>query len=86
MQAKTPQYLYSKFNTNYKYKTRQATGGLIRCTRTPELDIARDSFCWRATELYNRLPVEIRNKKTLMQFRTSVKSWVKQNIEITSNG
>ena len=83
MQARTPKYLYSKFNTNYQYKTRQATSGLIRCTRTPELDIARDSFCWRATELYNRLPVEIRNMKTLMQFRENVKSWVKQNIEIT---
>ena len=82
-QVKTPKYLYIKFNTNYKYKTRQITYGLMMCTRTPELYIALDSFCWQATELCNNLPVKIRNKKTLMQFRTSVKSWVKQNIGIT---
>ena len=83
MQAKSPKYLYSKFNTDYHYRTRQAEEGKIRCTRTPELDLARDSFCWRAADLYNRLPFEIRSMKNLTQFKTSVKGWVMKNIEVT---
>ena len=83
IEAKSPHYLYSKFNTNYYYRTRQADSGKIRCTRTPELDLARDSFCWRAAELYNKLPSEIRSMKTLTLFKTGVKEWVKNNIEVT---
>ena len=83
MQAKSPKYLYSKFNTGYNYRTRQADSGMIRCTRTPELDLARDSFCWRAADLYNRLPFEIRSLKTLTQFKAGVKGWIKKNIEVT---
>ena len=44
MQAKSPKYIYTMFNTNYSYKTRQADSGMIRSTRTPKLDLATDSF------------------------------------------
>ena len=80
MQAKAPKYLYNKFNTNYFYKTRQAASGKIRSTRTPELDLARDSFSWRATEFYNKLPTEIRSIETLSTEATRV--WIKEKVDL----
>ena len=69
MQAKAPKYLYTMFNTEYSYKTRQAYSGMIRNTFTPELDISKDSFRWRATDLDNQLPATIREIKTLQSFK-----------------
>ena len=83
MQAKAPKYLYSKFNTNYFYKTRQAASGKIRCTRTPELDLARDSFSWRSAEYYNELPIQIRSIQTLPKFKKATRLWIKQNIDLS---
>ena len=58
MQAKSPKYIHTMFNTNYSYKTRQADSGMIRSTRTPELDLAKDSFSWRAADLFNQLHIQ----------------------------
>ena len=77
-----PKYLYNKFNTNYFYKTRQAASGKIRSTRTPELDLARDSFSWRATEFYNKLPTVIRSKQTLSTFKEATRVWIKENVDL----
>ena len=49
LQDKSPQYLYSMFNTTYNYKTRVADSGKIRQLRTPGsgskiLELAKDSF------------------------------------------
>ena len=82
MQAKAPKYLYNKFNTNYFYKTRQAASGKIRSTRTPELDLARDSFSWRATEFYNKLPSEIRSIEKLSTFKEATRVWIKENVDL----
>ena len=83
MQAKAPRYLYSKFNTNYFYQTRQAASGKIRSTRTPELDLARDSFSWRAAEFYNDLPIQIRSIQTLTNFKKATRLWIKQNVDLS---
>ena len=83
MMAKSPKYLYTMFNTNYIYKTRQADSGMIRSTRTPELDLAKDSFSWRASDLFNQLPENIRSMKTPQKFKLAAKQWVRENIEIS---
>ena len=71
------------FNTNYNYKTRQADSGMIRSTRTPELELAKDSFSWRASDLFNQLPENIRSMKTPQKFKLAAKQWVRENIEIS---
>ena len=83
MQAKSPKYLFIMFNTSYNYKTRQADSGMIRSTRTPELDLAKDSFSWRAATLYNELPDSIRNQHTIEGFKIATKLWIVQNIELS---
>ena len=82
MQAKSPKYLYSMFSTPYNYKTRQAQCGIIRQDRGLDLDLAADSFRWRASELYNQLPLVIRNMDTLEKFKTRVKDWIKKNVQL----
>ena len=71
------------FNTNYSYKTRQADSGRIKSTRAPELDLAKDSFSWRAAILYNELPDLIRNQNTIQGFKLATKLWIRQNIELS---
>ena len=82
IQVKSPKYLYNMFNTTYNYKTRQADSGRIRSTRTPELDLAKDSFSWRAAELFNDLPDAVRSMKTTQSFKLAAKVWIRQNIEV----
>ena len=82
MQAKSPKYIHTMFNTNYSYKTRQADSGMIRSTRTPELDLAKDSFSWRAADLFNQLPGNIRNMKNPQNFKLATKQWVREYVEI----
>ena len=82
MQAKAPKYLYTMFNTEYPYETRQADSGRIRNGITPELEISKDSFRWRATDLYNQLPAAIRGIKTLQSFKLATKQWVRKNVEV----
>ena len=83
IQARSPKYLYTMFNTNYSYETRQADSGKIRSTRAPELELAKDSFSWRAAVLYNEIPDSIRNQNTIQSFKQATKLWVRQNIELS---
>jgi hypothetical protein len=83
IQARSPKYLYTMFNTTYNYKTRQADSGKIKSTRAPELDLAKDSFSWRAAILYNELPDSIRNQHTIEGFKLATKLWIVQNIELS---
>jgi hypothetical protein len=82
MQAKSPKYLYTMFNTNYPYETRQADSGMVRSVRKPELDLVKDSFRWRAADLFNQLPSAIREIKTIQSFKFATKRWVRQNVEV----
>ena len=53
------------FNTTYSYETRQADSGMVRSVGTTELDIAKDSFKWRAVDLFNQ------RKNTVVQYYLS---------------
>ena len=82
LQMNSPKYLYNMFNTTYNYQTRQADSGRIRSTRTPELELAKDSFSWRAAVLFNDLPDAVRSMKTTQSFKLAAKVWIRQNIEV----
>jgi hypothetical protein len=82
IQVKSPKYLFNMFNTTYNYETRQADSGRIRSTRTPELELAKDSFSWRAAVLFNDLPEAIRIMKTTQSFKLAAKVWIRQNIDV----
>ena len=81
--SKSPQYIFNMFSTNYTRETRQAARLEIKQERDhPELELTRDSFRWRATRDYNRLPVDLRNQVSLKIFKTDLWKWITKNISI----
>ena len=82
VQNKSPQYLYSMFDTPYQYQTRQADSAMIKHLGAPSSELVRKSFRWRGSEDFNQLPVEIRNAKTLPEFKKELKAWILENIAI----
>ena len=47
-----------------------------------ELSLSRSSFIYRASKLYNALPMTIKNDKSIPTFKANVKKWIKENINI----
>ena len=45
------------------------------------LTLAKKSFCYRAAEQWNRIPVFIRNMQKIGQFKQHLKKWIHSNIE-----
>ena len=79
IQDESPSFLYSMFSAKYKYKTKHALSGSIKHTRNVRLDITESSFRWRAAMAYDELPQGTKNLKTLKEFKTAAKKWIKNN-------
>ena len=45
------------------------------------LTLAKNSFCYRGAEQWNRLPEYIRKTKKIGQFKSQLKKWITQNVE-----
>ena len=75
----TPLYFKQRMNTNHPYRTRQAAGGSIW---RGEEELTGTGFTSRGAQVYNKLPVYIRNCKTLPTFKHKLKQWVSSNISI----
>ena len=82
LRNESPAYLYAMFSTNYNYRTRQAGSGMIRSTRTPNLDLATGSFRYRASKMYNDLPEYVKGKTNVDGFKAAVKDWIRGNIPV----
>ena len=82
LQTESPRYLFSMFSAKYNCNTRQAKSGQIRHTSRPDLDLAKDSFRWRASKLFNAMPLDIRQKKTSKEFKSEARKWIQQNIPL----
>ena len=79
----SPKYLHSMFSAKYSYKTSQAKGVFIKHSRKFRLETTESSFRWRAAKAYNELPTEMRNMKTLKEFKKTARKWVMQNTPLT---
>ena len=66
-------------NTSHPVRTRQATGGGIWRGIAEQ---AGGTFTSRGTKVYNSLPAEIRNSRTLETFKYKLKKWVVNNIPV----
>ena len=82
LQDRKPVYLHEKVSVEFVQKTRQATGGSIRETRTFEKDAGISSFIPRTTKVWNELPVEMKMMSNQEKFKKKVKWWVRNNIVI----
>ena len=80
-QSQGPRYLHNMHNSwSYPYSTRQAETGLIRVINKPKLELAKESFRWRAANSYNQLPTDIRTSSKEEIFKKKVKPWIMDNI------
>ena len=82
IQSKSPKYLHLMFTAKYNINTKQAKKEHLQQTKGYHLEISQDSFRWRSAELYNEIPLEIRNNSRLETFKKEIKSWIKTNVSI----
>ena len=81
----------------FSHKTRQAAecpaefsfivqhptnNGKIRQADGNKMGISKKGWCWRSIEMYNTLPTNLRLEQKLPKFKTRLKKWVEQNIDI----
>ena len=81
----------------FSYKTRQAAecpaefsftvqhptnNGTIRQAGGNKLGMSKNGWCWRSVEMYNTLPTNLRLEQKLPKFKTRLKNWVEENIDI----
>ena len=79
----------------YSYKTRQAAtcppgfsfevshpadSGSIRQGPRPGTDLSRQSWCWKAVEVYNTQPPDLRLERKLASFKKRLKDWIELTI------
>ena len=76
-----PEYLVRMFNWDYCYDTRQADGNMVKPQGIPRLDVTRRGLRYKAAELFNQLPVELRKVRNMDTFKLKVKDWIRGNIQ-----
>jgi hypothetical protein len=81
-QTNSPKYLKERISNKFPYKTRMAASNVINLGPDPNLQLNRNSFRWRASNLWNNLPEEIRSIQKINQFKQKLKLWVTQHVEI----
>ena len=62
-----------------KINTRKATREMIKPFGTPRLQIAKESFRWKAAELYNSIPTSLTDIPEVRRFKMEVKLWIRDN-------
>ena len=84
IQDKNPAYFQDKFSTHFPYRTRIAKNNAIHISSDfeNELKLADNSFRWRASALWNKLPPDMRIIPKLPKFKRKLKKWIFQNIDI----
>ena len=80
-----PKHMNHKMSSNFPYKTRQATNGSIRYGETfnTKTSLIQSSFSYRGLKDYNMIPASIRACKTMKTFKTKLKKWVIENVNIS---
>ena len=85
---KEPEYLYTKIMRNsatHDYGTRANTGTNLR-VKDIKLGIAKNSFRWRATDIYNKIPRALKEGPLTESVKREIKLWVSKNVEVNING
>ena len=76
--AEVPVYLNSRMQLSV---TRSAEEGTLRVQQV-EMSLSGKSFLVRAAVMWNSIPASIRSIKKLETFKSRLKTWTKQNVEI----
>ena len=84
LQNKSPEFLYNMAGREFNYKTRAKDAGKLRhgADYIPDQGLNWKSYRWWSIRCWNQLPQEITLLTKLPKFKTKLKSWVLQNINI----
>ena len=77
-----PEYFSEKLNKTFSKQTRLATGGGIRTLQKFRYNATQSGFLVRGSVFWNLLPPGIRQCKSMVSFKSSVRSWVTKNVGI----
>ena len=83
--SQQPKYLFNMAVSaeNDRYGARSNQAGKLRVVgQEPKQALNRNSFRWRSIQCWNQLPHQLRQQKNLVQFRISLKSWVRDNVDM----
>ena len=81
----SPLSLKNRLPRVHPYRTRQGSTGSIRFAETFSStgNQAHNSFCYRGTKEYNKIPANIRSSRTVSSFKTKLRIWVKTTVDIS---
>ena len=82
-QTKKPAYFSSKFDREFHRNTRLSTGNGIYVDKKIRNKTSKLNFSYRAVDLWNKLPRDIRFIGKLPKFKYKLKEWRKRNIPVT---
>ena len=63
--------------------TRLSTGNGIRVDKKIRNQLSKQNFSYRAVDIWNKLPQEIRLFRKLPKFKQKLKEWTKRNVPVT---
>ena len=81
-QNQRPLNLYNKISKQFPHNTRLSAGDSIKQDQIPLSKLGQLNFSCRAVQLWNKLPVSIRQAPSFAVFKCNLKKWVKSNIPI----
>ena len=83
-QSGVPQVLFNMANVDYVYSTRAKLKGMYKVMSSSKVpsDLAMRSYRWLSVQYWNKLPVEIKTIKNVLQFKKSLKLWIAKNLDI----
>ena len=82
IQIKRPEYLHDKISTKFPYQTRIVSTNILNLGPDPKMQMTRNSFRWRATNLWNNLPEDLRLIPKISHFKKKLKLWVSSHVGI----
>ena len=82
-QEKKPAYFHAKFSRQFPRDTRLSTGNGIRVDKKIRNQLSKQNFSYRAVDIWNKLPREIRLIRKLPKFKQKLKEWTKRNVPVT---
>ena len=69
--------------TEFSFSVQHPTNnGAIRQAGGHKLGMSKNGWCWRSVETYNTLPTDLRLERKIPKFKTRLKKWVEENVNI----
>ena len=80
--SQEPKCIYSMYDWEYNYTTRQASSMKLKPIGVPRLKTSQSSFRWKAAEAFNKIPTHISELCDEKIFKIRVKTWIMENIPL----